>query len=244
MQRANEPVWPPMWAMVLGSLAIGIHLLLAFIMTLNVPSGPWPTPQGGSTAEAPPFALTIGRNLAMPYQTAIRSNSTFRFSSIRQEQLDISFEAKLKDDKGTITGKIIFPDPGAPASIQYRQKLLAQQLGNDEPLPPQQGVILAPEGKQLPTLHWWQQDGDRQYVLKQENANAVPRNQQFMQPSVSQLIVVKSFSRFLARHHAAAKVEINRIWYDPIMPMVLITDTPPTSDDLRRYSSSYGELNQ
>jgi hypothetical protein len=244
MQRANEQVWPATWAMVLGSVVIAIHLLLAFFMTLNVPSGPWPTPQGGSTAEAPPFAMVIGRRLAMPYQSVTKSNSTFRFSSIRQEQLDISFEAKLKDDKGTVTSKINFPDPEAPSSIQYRQKLLAQQLGNDEPLPPQQGVILPAAGQQLPTLRWWQQDGDRRYVLKQDNPNAVPRNQQFMQPSVSQMIVAKSFSRFLARHHATAKVEINRIWYDPIMPMVLITDPPPTSDDLRRYSSSYGELNQ
>lgn len=244
MQRENEPAWPPTWLMVVGSLAIAIHLFLAFFMTLNVPSGPWATPQGAMPALAPAFANTIGSSFALPYQSVLRSNSTFRFSSMRQEQLDLTFEALLKDDKGTVTRKISYPDPTAPSSIQYRQKLLAQQLGNDEPLPPQQSVIIAAPGEQLPTLRWWQQDGDRRYVLKQDNPNAVPRNQQFMQPSQAQMIVAKSYARFLARHHAAPKVEIQRSWYDPIMPMVLINQDPPTADELRRFMSSYGELNQ
>ena len=244
MQRANEPVWPPTWAMALGSVPIAIHLLLAFIMTLNVPSGPWAMANGGSsTVLSPPFVLLFGSSVASPYQNILMCNSTFKFGSLRQEQPEVAFEALLKDDKGTITRKISYPDPEAPSSIRYRQMRLAQQLGNDEPLPPQQGVIIAAPGKQLPTMLWWKSDGERREVLKQDDPNAVPRNQTFMQPSVSQMIAAKSYSRYLTRKHGTAKVELTRLFYDPIYPMVLINDTPPTADMLRRFSSSYGELN-
>src|SRR5260221_8058613 len=87
MQRANERVWPPMWAMVLGSVAIGIHLLLAFLLTLNVRSGPWPVPGGAMQVDSPRFASTIGDNwLIAWYQNSVRCSHSFSFASIRQEQ--------------------------------------------------------------------------------------------------------------------------------------------------------------
>jgi hypothetical protein len=230
--------------MVLGSLAIVIHLVLAFIMTLNVPSGPWPTGQGSSTAMAPKFIQTLGDNwLARNYQNLIRSNSSFRFGTLRQEVRDLSFEAHVLDDQGVIKQKFSYPDAEAPAQVRYRQKRLAEQLDNDDPLPPQQGVIIPPPGEKLPTLRWWQQDSDGRFVLKQGDANAVPRNQNFNTPSVMQMIVAQSYARFLARHHGASRLALQRNWNDPVMPMVLIIDRGATAEDLRRVTWSYGELN-
>lgn len=248
MARENEPRraptgMPPTWMMVLGSLAIAIHLLLAFIMTLNEPSGPWPVDGAGIPADPPRFVREIGNYwLTNLYHNSVRSNHSFHFSSNRQEGQEISFDGLIKDDKGTVIKKVSIPDPEAPSSIQVRQRLLAQQLGNDEPLPPQQGVIIAAPGKELEPIRWWHQEADRRYILKTENPNAVPRNQSFMHPTDAQLIIARSYSRFLSRQNAGAKVELTRSWYNPIMPMVLVNDPPPNAADLRHFSSSYGEL--
>lgn len=248
MPRENEPAkilsgMPPTWMMVLGSVAIALHLLLAFILTLNQPSGPWPVQGAGLPADPPRFVSGIGNHwLTNLYHNTVRSNHSFHFSSNRQEGQEISFDGLIKDDKGTVIKKISIPDPEAPSSIQVRQRLLAQQLGSDEPLPPQTGVIIAPAGKELEPVRWWHQDADRRFILKTENPNAVPRNQSFMHPTDAQLIIARAYSRFLSRQNAGARVELNRNWYDPILPMVLVNDPPPNAADLRHFSSSYGEL--
>lgn len=243
MARENEPSWPPTWMMALGSVAIAIHLLLAFILTLNEPSGPWPVQGAGMPADAPRFASGIGNHwLTNLYHNTVRCSHSFHFSSNRQEHQEITFEGLLKDDKGTVVRKVTIPDPEAPSSIQIRQRLLAQQLGNDEPLPPQQGVVIAAPGQELKPIRWWHQDADRRYVLKVDNPNAVPRNQNFMHPTDGQLLIARSFARFLSRQNGGGKVELNRYWFDPVLPMALFNDPPPSADDLRRYSSSYGEL--
>lgn len=250
MPRENEPPrasagMPPTWMLALGSVAIALHLLLAFIITLNVPSGPWPVGGAGIPADPPRFISRIGESKWVKrYYNALPSYHSFHFSSNRQEGQEISFDGLIKDDKGTVIKKISFPDPEAPSSIQVRQRLLAQQLGNDEPLPPQQGVIIAAPGKELEPIRWWHQEADRRYILKTENPNAVPRNQSFMHPTDAQMLIARSFSRFLSRQNAGARVELTRNWYDPILPMVLVNDPPPSAADLRHFSSSYGELNK
>lgn len=247
---AHPNAYPPGWVMVIGSLLIIFHLLCALHTTLFTSSGPWPTPNGNMQALPPQFAITIGRlsineqPVLEAYQRAMRVYSSFRFSSIRQETLEISFEGIFKDTAGNVISKKSIPDPEAPASIRYRQVQLAQQLGNDEPLPPPQAVIIAAPGKTLENVRWWQADGENRMVLKEDNPNSVPRNQNFMTPSASQYLIAKSFARFLGRHHEQPRVELVRYWYEPVLPMVLIEDEAPTADVLRRFQSSYGVLPQ
>lgn len=244
MSRESQPALPPAWVMVLGSIAIAVHLFFALISSLFASSGPWPTPMGSSEVLPPQFAISVGANLAEPYQRLLKATHSFRFPSIKQEMLEIGFEAIQRDANGNVVSKRVIPDPDASGAIRYRQQLLAQQLGNDIPLPPPQGVIIAAVGEKLPTLRWWSPDGDHRMVLKQDNANAVPRNQNFMQPSPWQYIVAKSFVRYQQRQNNLGHVEIIRSWYEPIMPMVLIEREAPTADILRRFQSSYGELSQ
>lgn len=250
MPRENGSTYPPGWVMVIGSLLIIFHLFCALHTSLFTSSGPWPTPNGNMQALPPQFAISIGRfsvngiNLLEQYQRLLRIYSSFRFSSIRQETLEISFEGIFRDAAGNVISKKSFPDPEAPSSIRYRQIQLAQQLGNDEPLPPPQGVVIAAPGKTLENVRWWHPDGDNRMVLKSDNPNAVPRNQNFMTPSASQYLIAKSFARFLGRQYEQPKVELVRYWYEPVLPMVLVEDEAPTADVLRRFQSSYGVLPQ
>lgn len=244
-RETNSPPLPSAWIMVIGSALILFHLFCALITTLFMSSGPWPIPGGGSAEWlAPEFAITAGTTIAEPYQRVFKNTHAFRFPSIKQEGLEITMEVVLRDATGTVTSKHSFPAPEAPASVRYRQLVLAQQLGNDMPLPPQTGVIIAPAGEKLPTVRWWHQEADRRMVLKEADPNTVPRNQSFMTPSPFQYIVAKSFARFLGRQHPGQKVEIIRAWHEPILPMVLLDRDPPTSDILRQFQSSYGELPQ
>ena len=244
MPRENEPGLPPTWLMVFGSLVIAIHLFLAFIITLSVPSGPWPVQDNVFNADPPRFTMFPSEYVAGPYQKVFKCISPFRFVSLRQEQQQVSMEALIKNKEGTVIRKMTIPDPDAPSSIRYRQKLLAHQLGSDEQMPPQQGVIIAAPGETLPMLRWWQPDGDGRFILKQDNANAVPRGQMFMQPTFSQMVIAKSYYRFLAKHNPGERVELVRCWNNPILPMILFENETPSSDILRRQTSSYGELNQ
>lgn len=236
---------PPTWAMILGSVAILCHFICALISALNSNSGPWPLPNNiVSMADPPQFAFTAGEMVSGYYQRILKNTSAFRFTSIKQEVNEIMFDAVIRDANGVVVAKRSIPDPEAPEAIRYRQRLLAQQLGNDIPLPPPEGVIIAPAGQKLPTLRWWQPENDRNFILRQDNPNAVPRNQEFRQPNPWQFIVAKSYARYLSRQYANSKIELRRYWYDPVFPMVLIENTPPTADILRRFQSSYGELSQ
>lgn len=245
MNKENAQTMPPTWVMVLGSVAIAFHLLCALITTLFMPSGPWPLPNGAnSEVLAPQFAMTAGTLIAEPYQRLLKVNYHFRFPSIRQEDNEVSFELIVRDAQGIVQARRHIPDPEAPASIRYRQSVMAHQLGNDIELPPPQGVVIPAPGQKLPTIRWWQPEGEQRLVLKQDDPNAVPRNQLFRQPSPWQFIVAKSYSRFMARHHPNSKIELVRTWYEPVHPMVLIEQSAPTADVLRRFHSSYGELSQ
>jgi len=244
MARHSPPALPPAWVVVLGSVLVLVHLFCALASALNTFSGPWAMLGGnaGSEALAPQFAISSWSGLAEYYQRYVKVTSPFRFSSLRQEMLEINAEAVLKDEAGKVIDKVKLPDPEASSAMQYRQRLLAQQLGNDIPLPPQQGVVIAPEGQKLPTIRYWVNETDHRLVLKEDNPNAVPRNQSFMQPSTWQYIVAKSYVRYLNRQQPKAKVELVRSWYDPVNPIVLIEQEAVPAEMLRGFTSSYGEL--
>jgi hypothetical protein len=241
MPRDRAATVLPRWVIVLGSLAIGFHLFNALLSTLNVRSGPWVTNVGPSPAEPPPFAAIIGDALTVPYNRLVKVNHNFHFDSNRQEIQEITFEARLRDSSGKVIDTQKIPEPEANAFVRQRQWLLAQRLGGDEPVPPVQGVVLAPPGQELPAMYWWQEEHPRLLKLYKGNANTIPRNPQLMQPSEASFIAVRSYARYVKRLHGASAVEIMRTWRDPVMPTILFAPEPPSPDILKPFQSSYGE---
>jgi len=238
-----RPLYPPSWVLVIGSLAVGFHLFNAVLTTLHVSSGPWVTRlvSGGiSPATPPPFTEWIGVNVTDWYNHALKVNHHFHFDSNKQEQLEITLDAVVKDAAGRIVARQRLPDPEANIFVQQRQSLLARQLV-DASSPPPQGVVLAPAGQELPTLYWWQPEGERFTRLMRGNANTVPRNQPTLeQPTDTALIAARALGRYLRHAYGAPTVELSRTWRDPVPPSVLFMPTDPEVP--RPNVSSYGEL--
>jgi hypothetical protein len=246
MPRSNDPALPPAWVMILASLAIGFHLFCAGVTTLAFESGPWPVPGGEQpvdVATAPYFAA-ISNQVALPYQRALKATHSFHFPSTRQEQQDVSMEAVLRDSEGKPVKRLSFPNKDVPHQIYARQSMLMHQLASDIPLPPQGAIVLPGAGQALPTVRWWHQESDTQFVLKKDNPNAVPRNQRLDQPSNAQFLLVNSFARFISRNNEKARVEVIRLWQPPLQPFILLNRDIDPAPMLRRNQSSYGELSQ
>jgi hypothetical protein len=242
MQFVEPKFFPPRWVLVCGSAAIVFHLFAALIAALDAPSGPWATPMGSSPALAPTFAFQTAEYVTLPYSRLVKMTSSFHFSSNKQEAQEVLFEALLKDANGKVLQTLRFPDPNANRWVRYRQSLLAQQLGNDEPVPPQQGVIVAPAGQPLPKQRWWQQDGEKRLKMIEDTPNAIPRNQPVMQPAPLSYIAAQSYARYLCKAQGADKVEIVRQWFDPVLPNILFEPAPPTDERLSRFYATYGDL--
>jgi hypothetical protein len=242
MRTEQSIALPPRWVLIGGSIILLFHVFAMLIAAFDATSGPWPTPMGPSPAEPPPFAYHIAEHVTLPYTRLIKMASSFHFYSNKQESQEVLFEARLKNESGKVINTYRFPDPSANPWLRYRQRLLAQQLGNDEPLPPQQGVIIPPVGQQLPKLRWWQPEGEKRLKLIEGTSNDVPRNQQLMQPSTLSYITAKSYARYLAKTGQADKVEIVREWFDPINPVVLFRNEQPPDDLFTRFYATYGDL--
>jgi len=241
--RTEQPfALPPKWVLVGGSIVLLFHLFAVLIAAFDATSGPWPTQMGPSPAEPPPFAYHTAEYVTLPYTRLIKMASSFHFYSNKQESQEILFEARLKNESGKVIKTFRFPDPSANPWLRHRQRLLAQQLGNDEPLPPQEGVKLSPSGQQLPKLRWWQPAGEKRLVLREDTPNAAPRAQQSMQPSTLSYIMANSYARYVSRKGQAGKVEIIREWFDPINPVVLFQNELPGDDLFKRFYANYGDL--
>lgn len=242
MPSEKMPTMPPAWAMVLGSVLVLFHFFCAIISTIAVDSGPWSVPGGGSDMALPPYFATIPNELARPYASLFKTNVAFHFSSNRQDMEEVSFEVALKDDKGNIKERKQYPDPTASSSVQFRQRLLAQQLANDTMMAPQAGIKIAPSGQKLAEVKWWQPETDFKFVLKTDNENSLPRNQALRQPSPTQLTIARSYTRYLKQLQPGTNPELTRFWQMPLNPAVLVVPEEPTNELLRRFQASYGEL--
>ncbi|HMP02892.1 MAG TPA: hypothetical protein PKD86_09190 [Gemmatales bacterium] len=239
---AEQPAQVPGWAKLLGSLAIAFHLLAVVVAALDAPSGPWPTPMGPQRGDPPAFAFQIAEHLTLPYAQFVKVAGAYRFESNRLEVPDIQVEARVRDAEGRVVANVKLPDPTAPLAVQYRQKLLVTWLRFDQPLPPPQSVLLAPQGGVLPKVRWWEPDGDRRMRLIEDDANSVPRNRPVMEPMPSAYRLATAVARHLCRAHGGDRAEIVRLYRDPIPPAVLVQGAPPTADELRGYQATYGDL--
>jgi hypothetical protein len=230
------------WAMVVGSLAIGWHLLAIFIGALDAPSGPWPTPMGPQRFDPPAFAFQIAEHLTLPYAQLIKIAGAYRFESNRLETPDVQVEARVRDAAGRVIAQQRLPEASASAQVRYRQQMLVYWLQFDRPLPPPQSVLLAPTGGKVPQARWWEPDGERRMRLIQDDANAVPRNRPVMEPTPSAFKLASAYARHLCRRHGGDRAEIVRLYREPIPPTVLFQEQPPSVDELRGFQATYGDL--
>jgi hypothetical protein len=223
--RTNRPL--PQGAIVAGSVLIVFHFLAVSMGALAAPSGPWPTNFGSSYALAPPFAASVndftGKYLLRP----LHMTNNYHFASNYPEAPEVFFEVRLKDDNGKVTKTLKFPDAQANYWLRHRQRLLAQALGDDQPVQAPQGEQVLPQGQKFPTLNiWLSNEGDSVLRLKSVSQLEIPKNRPVSRPSDWSLLLAKAYVRHLCREHAAASGELIRHSRNPIYPTVLFVNGP------------------
>jgi hypothetical protein len=221
----------PRWVVLLGSVAICLHLGAVGINLLASTSGPWPGPEGGAVpAKAPDFATELNQFGEPAYLSLVKINpnyqlSLYHFDSNRTGGQGVYFTATVKDEAGKIIKRIRIPDPDANPWVAHRQQQLAAQLAFDEPVPQRQGDKLAPKGQEEKTISYWQGSG-RNFKLVMVPESDQPSTP-IMRPSKLSLRLAQSYARFLCREYGGATAEIIRHNRDIIPPSVLWQGPPP-----------------
>jgi hypothetical protein len=221
---------------------IAAHLLAVVTGVLAAPSGPWPSPtEGASMAPPPQFAFRVSDKLTFPYLRILKLTHNYHFPSNRPAHPGVCFEVRLKDEAGKEVATVQIPDAAANRWVRHRQVLLAQGLGEDQPVLPPPGELIAAPGREVPKAQYWEPVGLGRLRLRSVDVNQVPRDRPVMGPSDWSLLLARSYTRYLCRTHGAARAEILRHHQDPIPPTVLFLDTIP-SGAYDPVVSEWGEL--
>lgn len=202
------------------SLGIVLHLAALVVLVTAAPSGPWNTPVGPSPALAPEFAGVVLSRLEPLYFQPLQLTHNYHYVTDQVENSSVSFEVVLKDERDKVIDTVVFPQKNVNKWLQQRQRLLAQNLGQDQPVMRRQGEQIAAPGQKIKTVTIWDR-GDQEFKLKQVPMHLVPENQPVSRPSNWSLIVAKSYMRYLCRKHGAKSATMHRISRDPISPVVL-----------------------
>jgi hypothetical protein len=235
----------PRWLIAVASAAIVFHLSAVLLRALAAPSGPWPTPQGGTLAPPPAFALALYQWLPGEYLQALQMTHNYHFVTNRPGQPALSFEVRLRDAAGKEVANVRFPDKNANYWLRHRQTLLANALSLDEPAAPPQMEAIPGPNQRVPTVPLWDMAPDKPGRLELKNVpqHLIPRDRPVMRPSEVSLLFVRSYARYLCRVHGAASAQVIRHHQDPIPPDVLSADNVP-ADAFDEVLSNYGELIQ
>jgi hypothetical protein len=237
--RTNPPL--PQGVLLVGSILIACHLLAVAVAALAAPSGPWPTSFGSSSALSPPFAGTINDITGQYGLRPLHLAYHYHFTSNYPEVPEVHFEVRLKDETGKVIKTLNFPDAQANYWVRHRQRLLAQALGDDQPVQAPMGEQVLPQGQQFPTVSIWVQsempaekltdkglEKTRQPILRLKTVSLleIPKNQPVSRPSEWSQLVAKAYVRHLCRVHGAAAGELIRHSRNPIYPTVLFVTGP------------------
>jgi hypothetical protein len=217
-----------------GSVFALGHLLSLGLLALHPPSGPWPTRFGDLPADGPMFAVTITSRLTYPYYlNPLRMTNNYHFASSRVGDPTIYFEIKLRDDDGKVIKTVKFPDPDANFWVRQRQSLLAQGLGNDMPVQPRTAEGVAPQGKNLAEVEYWEGSKDEHFEevlnLKKAPKHLVPTGPggaPAIRPSDFAKTLAHAYVRHLCREYGASKGELIRYSKEAVLPIILFM--PPT----------------
>ena len=236
-----NPVPLPTWVIVAGSLAIAAHLLVFVVSVLAAPSGPWPTSYGRDTAPGPQFAMALDGFFRPNYLRPLKMTHNYHFMTNQGEVPSGWFEVRLKDEKGSPLATVRIPEEKANPWVRHRQALLAFNLLQDQPLPPQAGERLPPPGQQVQMVPIWEMGTDRVLRIQRIAEHLVPRNPQVSRPSDLSLTLGRSYARHLCRTHGAASAELVRHSREAIPPLVLFQpDLPPGVNE--ELVASFGEM--
>jgi hypothetical protein len=221
--RSPRPL--PTWLMAVCSvLAVG-HLLVIGLFALSASSGPWPVPPpfgGISPVDGPAFATQISVNVTYPYYLKpLHMTHNYHFNSNRPPSVAVYFEAHIKDDLGN-ERVLKFPDDKANFWVRHRQEILAQNLAQDQRMPPRGSMPIAAKGQELPKVEMWVRDKDNP-VMKLEYVEEadVPRTQELEVPSAWSKAAAASYSRYLSREHKGASVQLIRYSRQTVMPAMM-----------------------
>lgn len=234
MDRDTSSTVPlPGWLTVVGSLAIGFHLTALLVLILAAPSGPWPTPMGADMALAPWFASKLNDFFLPYYLKPLKFTHNYHFVTNRTSTPGIYFTAKLRDGKGEVFLTLEVPDANANRWVRYRQSLLARGLGDDQPVPPMMGESVAAPNQQVNKIKIWDlmEGKQRELILREVPEHLVPRDRPVMKTSDWTELLVRSYTRYLARKYQAESVEVVRHSQEPIPPAALIGDFPAMAFD-------------
>lgn len=196
---------------------VGVHLLIIVALALGAQSGPWPSPVGPSEAPGPQFVQPLTEAAVPYYLEPLRMTHNYHFMTNTTAQPGVYFEAHLKDKTGNVIKTLKFPDDKAQPWVRHRQQLLALGLAQDQPVPEQQGEVLAGQNRVEFTI--WA-PGDQELRLKKVPQHLVPREPTMM-PSEWSLALAKSYARYLCRVEHAHTAEIVRHTRDAWLPSYL-----------------------
>jgi hypothetical protein len=237
---------PPRWLLLVGSVAILLHLTAVAVVALDAPSGPWPTPFGTSTALAPQFARSGAEAAAPLYARTLKLANGYRPATNRPATPNAFFEVRLKDEQGQVLTTLKFPDDNANFWVRHRQNLLARALADDQQLEAVGGERVAAPGHKAPSLPIWELDGPRRLRMRDLPDHLLrdvisQRGGPVFRPSEWSLVLARSYARFLCRAHGAASAEIIRHTRDPIYPVVLF-EGEPAADAFQDLIATFGEM--
>src|SRR5262249_27315080 len=157
----------------------------------------------------------------------LRLTHNYHFASNRPEQNGVRLEIRLKDEAKNEIGMLEIPNRRANPWVRHRQSVLARALGDDQPVPPPQGEVVAPPGQKLPTVQIWREVTPRNLKIEEVDINHVPRERTVVQPSERSLVKARAYARYLCRAHGAASAQIIRHHREPVLSgMVFLPQIP------------------
>jgi hypothetical protein len=232
----------PTWVVAVGSVLIAFHLFALGIMVLAAPSGPWITNIGPSPALGPMFAGDINRFTGQYYLRSIHMTHAYHFSSNAPESPSVKFEVRLKDVHGRDITTLRFPSDNANYWVRHRQRLLAEGLGNDQPVQPLAGENIPPPGQAVRRLMvWFPAEGDALLRLTEKTELEIPKDRPVSRPANYSLILAKAYVRHLCRQNGAASGELIRQSRNAIHPTVLFMPDRLPPDTFMELACSFGE---
>jgi hypothetical protein len=238
MHESPRPL--PTWLVVGVSAGIVIHLAALAVLVTAAPSGPWPSPfEGPSPRLAPEFAGALNRRVGPLYLQPLHLTHTYHYTTDQVEASGVFFEVVLKDENGKIIDTLQFPDKKANRWVVHRQRMLAQSIGEDQPVMPSRSVAIDAPGQQAKTVTIWDsKDGEAVLTLKKVRLHEVSRDRPVFRPTEWSQLLAKSYMRYLCRKHGAASATLIRHSRDAIGPETMYMEQLPPWEEMK---ANFGE---
>lgn len=229
-----QPVALPRWLIIVGSIAILLHLTAIVGNVLATTSGPWPTPEGGNMSPPPQFAFSLTEikvndvKVIPAYLQGLKFTHTYHFATSRPSQPGAFFEVRLRDAEGKEIRTEKFPNPQANYWVRHRQSLLAQGLADDMPVVRPTTELVAAPNQEAPNAMIWEGGATPGLRLRTVPQHLIPNDRPVFRPTDWALLLAKAYGRHLLRATPeAASAEVIRHTRDPYPPVVLFIDTAP-----------------